>query len=107
MTAFRQFLVEDVKKACNFYIENQIEMLETIRLAKIQKLMTKKYFPKSSEIAAIQELKSKYEWEPSLAYQENMDKINKLLKLCSISSTDTWITLDEDYANILYLFFQK
>jgi len=107
MTAFRQFLVEDVKKACNFYIENQIEMLETIRLAKIQKLMSKKYFPKSSEAAAIQELKDKYEWEPSLEYQVKMDKINKLLKLCSIQSTETWVTLDEDYANILHLFFQK
>lgn len=105
MPAFRQFLARDVRKACNSYIDNHLETLQSARNTKIQKLMGRKFFPKKTELSAIMRLKDSGEWGPNLDESMKLDKVNQLLKLCSIVSADTSVTLDEEYADILHLFF--
>lgn len=107
MSAFRQFLASDVYRACQNYISNHNEMLQYHRNKKILKLMSRTFFPKKTEAAAIAALKNTENWEPNLEQSLKLEKVNKLMDLCLISSTDKSVTLDEEYADLLHLFFQK
>lgn len=106
MTAFRQFAVDDIFKAASDYINTHYEMLQSSRTSKINRLMTRKWFPKKTEIEAIAFLRVNNEWdikdEDILA---KLDKIKEVQTLCSLKSLDTSVTLDAELANMLRLYF--
>lgn len=106
MTAFRQFSNPDVLKACNDYITNYYEMLQSTRTSKINRLMSRKWLPKKTEIDAVNYLKDHNDWNDSdIISLTKLDKVKELQSLCSLKSIDPSVTLDADLAKILRLYF--